>query len=138
VLSHRSAAELWGILKGRSRRRTDIATPHLTRSTGSIRRRCLELSLGEMTVRRGIPTTTLVRTILDIASFLSAEGMEAAIREAEYLHRLRLSEVEEQVGLSQSTRYRNAQELSTAPRGGPAGSPPQQAGEPICVTARPH
>jgi hypothetical protein len=43
-----------------------------------------------VTVRRRIPVTTLARTLFDIAAKCSQESLEAAIREAEYLHRFRL------------------------------------------------
>lgn len=94
VLSHRSAAELWGILRGQPRERIDIATPSSTRSTGSIRRHCLRLAADEVTLRRRIPVTTLTRTICDMSTILSVEGMEAVVREAEYLHRLRPRQLE--------------------------------------------
>jgi very-short-patch-repair endonuclease len=42
----------------------------------------------ETTVRKGIPVTTLRRTIVDIAAQLSVEGIEAAVREAQYRHGL--------------------------------------------------
>ena len=87
VLSHRSAAALWGIRRGDLRARIEIATPRATRSCGRIHRRCLQLAPAEVTIRKRIPVTTLARTLLDIAATLSAEGMEAAIREAEYQHR---------------------------------------------------
>ena len=46
-------------------------------------------------MRRGIPVTTLARTLFDVAAGLSEESMEGAIREAEYLHRFRLASLEE-------------------------------------------
>jgi hypothetical protein len=45
-------------------------------------------------VRQGIPVTTLDRTLLDLSAELSLEAFEAAIREAEYLHRFRLEALE--------------------------------------------
>jgi hypothetical protein len=44
----------------------------------------------EVTVRRRIPVTTLARTLFDIAAGGDVESFEAAIREAEYLHRFRI------------------------------------------------
>lgn len=94
VLSHRSAAALWGIRREGEREMIEISTSRSTRSGGSIRRHCVLLRPDEVAARRRIPVTTLPRTLLDIAASLSVEGMEAAIREAEYLHRLRLRELD--------------------------------------------
>jgi uncharacterized protein DUF559/putative AbiEi antitoxin of type IV toxin-antitoxin system len=94
VLSHRSAAALWGIRRGSEGERIEITTPRSTRSCGTIRRHRARLSPDEITVRRSIPATTLPRTLLDIAAGLSVEGFEATIREAEYRHRLRLTDLD--------------------------------------------
>jgi len=85
VLSHRSAAALWRI-----RRPTDGAA-HVTlarksRSTGQIRRHYRRLPPDEVTVHEGIPVTTVPRTIFDLAATSSADVVEFALREAEYLH----------------------------------------------------
>lgn len=48
----------------------------------------------EVTTRRRIPVTTLSRTLLDLAAGVSIGGLEAAVREAEYLHGFRLSELQ--------------------------------------------
>lgn len=95
VLSHGSAAELWRIRRGAVRGRIDVSAPRPTRSPPGIRRRYLQLARGEATVRRRVPVTTLARTLLDIASETSPEGLEGAIREAEYLHRFRLGDLED-------------------------------------------
>lgn len=60
------------------------------RSSEGIRRHELKLSPDETTVRRRIPVTTLARTLFDMAAESSREGLEGAIREAEYLHRFRI------------------------------------------------
>jgi len=95
VLSHGSAAELWGVRREAVRGRIDVSAPRPTRSPPGIRRRYLQLAPGEATMRRGVPVTTLARTLLDIASETSPEGLEGAIREAEYLHRFRLGDLED-------------------------------------------
>ncbi|MEX2447832.1 MAG: DUF559 domain-containing protein [Solirubrobacterales bacterium] len=83
VLSHRSAAALWGI------RGYDVATVHITvsaksRSSGSIRRHSGRLSADETTIVDGIPVTTVPRTILDTAATSSRGEVERMLREAEY------------------------------------------------------
>lgn len=95
VLSHRSAAELWGICRPRDRGRIEVSTPRSARSSARIRRHHSSHGSGELTVRRRIPVTTLARTLFDLAAESSRESLEAAIREAEYLHRFRLEKLEE-------------------------------------------
>lgn len=94
VLSHRSAAELWGVLRRADRGPIDVTAPRSARSSNGIRRHEAHLASNEMTVRRQIPVTTLSRTLFDIAAITSDEGLEAAIRQAEYLHRFRLESLE--------------------------------------------
>lgn len=84
VLSHRSAAVLWG-LQRHERGAIDITTPRSARSRVAIRRHCTKLLPDEMTVRRGIPVTTASRTLLDLAETVHAEALERAVREAEVL-----------------------------------------------------
>ena len=85
VLSHRSAAALWGI------RRPTSGPAHVTlrrksRSTGGIRRHLAALPADEITSEDGIPVTTVPRTILDLAATASADEVEFALREGEYRH----------------------------------------------------
>jgi very-short-patch-repair endonuclease len=94
ALSHSSAAVLWGLRRSANRERIDVATPRSSRSTPSIQRRHVQLWPDEVTVRRRIPVTTLARTLFDISAETSAEGLEGAIRQAEYLHRFRLEALE--------------------------------------------
>lgn len=94
VLSHGSAAELWGIHRARDRGRIDVSVPRSARSSTAIRRHHVGLAPDEITVRRRIPVTTLARTISDIAADLSLEAFEAMVREAEYVHRFRPEELE--------------------------------------------
>lgn len=94
VLSHRSAAELWGVWRPSSGGPVHVSAPESTRSPPGLRRHYLRLTADETTQRRRIPVTRLARTLFDIASETSEEGLEAAIREAEYRHRFRLGELE--------------------------------------------
>jgi hypothetical protein len=95
VLSHRSAAALWGI--GRENRSDwiDVSLPRSTRLPMPIRRHVIVLAPDEITERRRIPVTTLTRTLFDIAADCSPESLEAAIREAEYRHRFRIRQLED-------------------------------------------
>ncbi|HEY1356625.1 MAG TPA: DUF559 domain-containing protein [Solirubrobacterales bacterium] len=88
VLSHGSAAELWDIRRRRRASTVEIASPRSTRSTNGLRRHFVQRRLSEVTTRKGIPVTTLPRTIIDLAAILRVEALEAAVREAQYAHSL--------------------------------------------------
>jgi hypothetical protein len=84
VLSHASAAALWGI-------RPDTGPPsHVTLPRKLLRRaglatHYLPLAADESTSRNGIPVTTPGRTLFDIAHELRRSQLERAVREADYL-----------------------------------------------------
>ena len=86
ALSHRSAARLWEIRQSGSGF-TDVTVPT---QNGRIRRdgirvhRSGRLAAEEVTVRSGIPVTTLARTLLDLADILHPQALRRAITEAEY------------------------------------------------------
>lgn len=84
VLSHRSAAALWGI-RGPWSGSIEVASPRSTRSRPGIRRHAVSLPGDEVTVECAIPVTTVPRTLFDLASVLPIDGVEKAMREAEYL-----------------------------------------------------
>ncbi|MFL5900298.1 MAG: type IV toxin-antitoxin system AbiEi family antitoxin domain-containing protein [Solirubrobacterales bacterium] len=82
VLSHRSAAALWGIATFRGT--IEITSPRDTRSREEIRRHVAHLPVDEITVREGIPVTSVHRTLFDFAGISPVDRLEAAMREAEY------------------------------------------------------
>lgn len=84
VLSHRSAAVLWGIRPNASST-IHVTSPSKSRSQGSIRRHFSVLPADEVTSHDGIPVTTVPRTILDLAATERPEVVESALRQAEYL-----------------------------------------------------
>lgn len=84
VLSHRSAAALWGIREP-SRRAVEVTSRAKSRSQAGIQRHFASLPADEMTTERGIPVTTVPRTILDLAAVASVDAVEHALRQAEYL-----------------------------------------------------
>jgi very-short-patch-repair endonuclease/predicted transcriptional regulator of viral defense system len=86
VLSHRSAAVHWGILRRDRGRRIEISTPTARRHIGDVRRHQVRHVTGETGIRKGIPITSLRRTIVDISGAVPVPGLEAAIREAQYRH----------------------------------------------------
>jgi very-short-patch-repair endonuclease len=97
VLSHRSAAELWGI--GRPRRASpaagggqttavDVTVPGIAgkaERAGIRLHRSSTLTARECTRRDGIPVTSASRTLADLRPVLSRAGFAAAVREAEFL-----------------------------------------------------
>jgi very-short-patch-repair endonuclease len=84
VLSHASAAALWGIW-GSGAGETHVTVPRKTRSQRSIRRHFSMLPDDERTVLAGIPTTSAGRAVLDLAAAKGAAAAESALREMEYL-----------------------------------------------------
>jgi hypothetical protein len=93
VLSHRDAAQLWELRQGNSAL-IDVTVPSLN---GRIRRRGLRvhrsgrLAAQEVTVRCGIPVTTVARTLLDLADVLDPQALRRAVTEAEYRNRFDLT-----------------------------------------------
>jgi hypothetical protein len=84
VLSHRSAARLWGI-RDPGAGPVHVTVSRKSTSSKSIRRHVATLPEDETTVLEGIPVTTVPRTIFDVAAASSVDQVESAIRQAEYL-----------------------------------------------------
>lgn len=86
VLSHRSAASLWGFQKD-SRRRIDVTAPNRRgRSPAGIAaHRDGSLAPAECTEVHGVPCTTAARTLLDFAAVAPAWELRRAVGEAEVL-----------------------------------------------------
>jgi very-short-patch-repair endonuclease len=83
VLSHRSAAALWG-MRTAHRKRIEVSVPRHRRSTPRLELHHVALPPDEVAIERGIPVTTPARTLLDIASVLSESHLRAAFDEAEF------------------------------------------------------
>lgn len=84
VLSHQSAAALWGI-RPTARVAIDVTVPRVLHPRTNIHPHCAVLPPDERTTTNGIPTTTAPRTLLDLASVLPARAVLKAINEAEFL-----------------------------------------------------
>ena len=84
-----SAGELHGLVKPAGYA-LHIALPrHVNRSPrGVIVHRPRDLQPRDLTRRLGIPTTSATRTLFDLASSLSAQGLREAFDQAVYLHLL--------------------------------------------------
>jgi hypothetical protein len=85
VLSHRSAAALWGI--GDDPATTDVAVPGRTgRSRPGIAIHRVEtLEAADITSRSGISCTALARTLVDLAAVTRRRALERAVDRAEEL-----------------------------------------------------
>jgi hypothetical protein len=83
LASHRSAAVLWG-LDGFRQGRVEITRRRGTnfRAPGIRSHESLDLHLAEGTVRQGIPTTGLARTLVDLGAVVRVEAVERAIDDA--------------------------------------------------------
>jgi hypothetical protein len=85
VLSHRSAAAIWGLLPAASGSIDITITDGGGRRErpGIRRHRSRTLTKADVTRRKGIPVTTPARTITDLRRVVSAEQLRRAIRQAE-------------------------------------------------------
>ncbi|MGH2763160.1 MAG: type IV toxin-antitoxin system AbiEi family antitoxin domain-containing protein [Thermoleophilaceae bacterium] len=96
VLSHRSAAGLWGI-RADNRAKSDVTLPSPSaRPRPDIDvHRSAALSDADVTIVDGIPCTTVARTLLDLAGMLDRRGVERAVDESEVQRLFDLRAVEE-------------------------------------------
>jgi len=84
VLSHWSAAALWGI-RPNPRSVIDVTDPVKSRTWDGIRRHHKALPHDEVTVEEGIPVTSVPRTVFDLAATEQPEVIESLVREMEFL-----------------------------------------------------
>jgi very-short-patch-repair endonuclease len=86
VLSHRSAAAHWGLLRT-DQTRIDVTAPRGRHGAPGIRlhrSRCLDAR--DTTHHQGIPITTVSRTLLDLAATARPSELERALAQTERLH----------------------------------------------------
>jgi very-short-patch-repair endonuclease len=86
VLSHRSAAVLWELVPYRHEP-IHVSVPMRAnpRRAGVRAHRRAALGAHEVTRRRGIPVTTVVTTLVDLAATIGRDQLEAAVNEADRL-----------------------------------------------------
>jgi hypothetical protein len=82
VLSHRSAAALWGMLRSWPKR-ADVWVPRERRPSEVLSYHCAAIERDELTMLRGIPITSVTRTIFDLAAVQTPQRVAAAMKEAE-------------------------------------------------------
>jgi hypothetical protein len=78
VLSGRAAAQVWGLIKGPAPA-PEVTAPTKRRVQGVLTRRGEHI---EATTHRGIPITTVPRTLVDLAAHLSLDALARACHEA--------------------------------------------------------
>jgi very-short-patch-repair endonuclease len=85
VLSHTAAAALWGMLRGGAVTEVTVPTTagHLRRDGILVHRQRLPGS--HVTTHRGIPVTTPIRTLLDLAAVASLNALFRAFEQAQVL-----------------------------------------------------
>jgi very-short-patch-repair endonuclease len=106
VLSHRSAAGLWGI-RPTARTRIEVTVPIKRRSLEDIQVHCARLAADEKTNHDGIPVTTPARTLVDVAAVLSPSEVDRALNHAEIL-RLPFPDLARYAGHSGIAKLRRA------------------------------
>jgi very-short-patch-repair endonuclease len=92
VLSHRSAAALWGLM--RSREPIDVTSSRGRPGRVGICLHCSPLADDERAIEAGIPVTSPARTLLDLAEVADEQQLKRAFEEADRLKLLRISELE--------------------------------------------
>lgn len=93
VLSHGSAACLWGLARPR-RSPIDVTNLQGSRGPAGIRLHRSKLASDERTVEARIPVTSVARTLLDLAEVLGKNALQQAFEEADRLKLLRMPELE--------------------------------------------
>jgi very-short-patch-repair endonuclease len=84
VLSHRSAAALWGIRPGGGGP-VDVTVPRRLRRRKGIRPHYARIAEDEREVLAGIPVTSVPRTLLDLATVVQPHELKRAAEQAEAL-----------------------------------------------------
>lgn len=92
VLSGLPAAHLLGLVKGQAPP-PEVTAATSKRVSGLRTRRCRSLDRRDVMVYRGIPVTTVPRTLVDLAARLSPQALARACHEAGIIHRTTPGEV---------------------------------------------
>src|SRR3954470_21907540 len=83
VLSHRSAAALWGIRPYAGR--PEVIAAHAHRRGDLLVARRSSIAPSECTTHRAMPCTTAERTLIDLARVVHPHAIDRAVRESEFL-----------------------------------------------------
>lgn len=94
VLSHRSAAALWGLFRAFPARIEVSAPRSRGRRAGMVVHRTRCLAPEDRTEINGIPVTSLARTLVDLAEVVSPHWLARAVHEAEVKNLFDLKEID--------------------------------------------
>lgn len=108
-LSHRSAAQLWGLLSNTSA--IDVSSPLRTGRLleGISVHRCGTATPLDVTTRKGIPCANVARTLVDLAGIVSRRTLQRVCEQAEVLELFDLRAIEEV--LERNRRRRGSRRL---------------------------
>jgi very-short-patch-repair endonuclease len=99
ALSHESAAGLWGIRTAAGDRiEVSVPRPRQPRRHGIVVHRRLTRGTSHLTHHCGVPVTTPVWTLIELATRLSTDDLEAAVNEADRLFLVRADVLREALG----------------------------------------
>jgi len=119
LLSHYSAAVLWGIWPWQPRDPEVIVAGAKGRTQGGLRaHRARVLDARDVTRHHGIPVTTAARTCLDIAAGLSTDVLRRPVRQAQAEHRTNVRQIADV--LARANGHRGAKKLADLIATGPA------------------
>jgi hypothetical protein len=119
ALSHLAAAKHWQIWSRRAQTIDVIVAGNRRARTGFTAHRARTLDPRDVTVHQGIPTTTPARTLVDLATTLTAPQLTNVIHEAVYRHRFDEAATREAAGRA---RGRDLRVLHTALQAHASGS----------------
>src|SRR3954452_5278427 len=119
VLSHHSAAALWGFMPWEERHPEVTVLGTAPQAHPGLRvHRTTRLDLDDTSRHHGIPLTTPARTLLDLAATLDHRPLRAATRRAQSLHRVNVRQLAET--LARHRRRQGAARLAEIIATGPA------------------
>jgi hypothetical protein len=95
VLSHGSAASLWGLIAGDWAPNLEVITAVRRTRPGITVHRCPSLERRDITHHWGIPVTTPARTVLDVASRLTARQLTRLVNDARLSRHLKIEALED-------------------------------------------
>jgi hypothetical protein len=105
VLSHRTAAGLWGLRPdNRPKVELSVCRPGVRARPGIDVHRRRTLTAGDVTRVEGIPCTSVARTLVDLGDVVNRRAVEQAVEKAEILRLFDLRAIEEVLGRAGTTR----------------------------------
>jgi hypothetical protein len=102
LLAGRAAAHLWDLLRGTAPP-PEVTTVNARRVRGVLTRRTRRINPEDATTWRGIPVTTVPRTLIDVAVVLDVDELARACHEAEVRYRMTPAQVERVLARSRTS-----------------------------------